>query len=83
MTTNANPTTNEFLSRRQVAEFFHVSTATVRRWEQAGTLRAVWLGPLSPRYKRSDIDEFVATHGVRRIRVAHRPTATPTSEAVQ
>jgi excisionase family DNA binding protein len=55
-----------FLTRKEVATLFNISVPTVRRWERAGTLPVVRIGTCSPRYRRSDIESFIAAHSVRR-----------------
>ncbi len=49
------------LTVKQVARRMSVDEATVRRWIQAGTLRAVNLGRIRPEYRirPSDLDDFI------------------------
>ena len=49
------------LTVKQVARRMNVDEATVRRWIQAGDLRAVNIGRLRPEYRirPSDLDEFI------------------------
>jgi excisionase family DNA binding protein len=52
----AMPTvTNELMTRAQVAALLQVHSNTVTRYEIAGRLRALRLGPFSVRYRRSDV----------------------------
>jgi excisionase family DNA binding protein len=55
--------TEEFLTRKDVAKLFQVSTLTVIRLEAAGKLPAVRLGAGTVRYRRSDIERFIANPG--------------------
>jgi excisionase family DNA binding protein len=52
--------TEEFLTRKDVAKLFQVSTLTVIRLEAAGKLPAVRLGAGTVRYRKSDIERFIA-----------------------
>lgn len=52
--------TEELLTRKDVAKLFQVSTLTVIRLEAAGKLPAVRLGAGTVRYRRSDIERFIA-----------------------
>jgi excisionase family DNA binding protein len=53
----------DFMTRRQVAEVFQVSPHTIIRWELAGRLPAVRLGAGSVRYRREDVQSFLANCG--------------------
>jgi len=57
---------SEFLNRKQVAALFGISVPSVRRMEKNGTLPVVHIGKNSPRYRKSDIESFIAAHSVRR-----------------
>lgn len=50
----------ELLTRKDVAELCQVSPLTVIRWEKAGKLSAIRLGAGSVRYKRADVEAFLA-----------------------
>ena len=52
--------TKELLTRKDIAELCQVSPLTVIRWEQCGKLPAIRLGSGSVRYKRSDVEIFLA-----------------------
>jgi excisionase family DNA binding protein len=57
----AMPTIPEaLLTRKQVAALFQVSTLTVIRLQEAGKLPAVTLGAGSIRYRRADVEAFIA-----------------------
>jgi excisionase family DNA binding protein len=52
----AMPTvTNELMTRKQVAALLQVHANSVIRWENAGRLQALRLGPFCVRYRRSDV----------------------------
>jgi len=51
--------TETLLTRKQVAALFQVSTLSVIRLEQAGSLPAIRLGAGSVRYRRSDVEAFI------------------------
>jgi excisionase family DNA binding protein len=56
----AMPTvTNELMTRKQVAALLQVHSNTVTRYEIAGRLRALRLGPFSVRYRRSDVLQLI------------------------
>ncbi len=50
------------LNVKQVARRMSVDEATVRRWIQAGALRAINIGRLRPEYRirPSDLDDFIS-----------------------
>lgn len=50
------------LNVKQVARRMNVDEATVRRWIQAGILRAINIGRLRPEYRirPSDLDDFIS-----------------------
>jgi excisionase family DNA binding protein len=51
---------DRLLGIREVAELFGVDITTVRRWEQAGHLRAVRVGPRGHRhFRQSDLDQLL------------------------
>jgi excisionase family DNA binding protein len=52
--------TKELLTRKDIAELCQVSALTVIRWEQSGKLPAIRLGAGSVRYKRADVEAFLA-----------------------
>jgi len=55
------PTVTEALmTRKQVAALFGVSTITIIRLQESGKLPAVRIGAGSIRYRRSDVEQFIA-----------------------
>jgi len=51
------------LTTSEVASILNVHINTVRRWSNQGTLKAYQLGPRGDRrFRREDIDEFLAVH---------------------
>jgi excisionase family DNA binding protein len=52
--------TDELLNRKQVAQLFGVSPITVIRLQEAGKLPVVQIGAGSIRYRRADIERFIA-----------------------
>ena len=50
----------ELFTRKDIAELCQVSPLTVIRWEQSGKLPAMRLGAGSVRYKRADVENFLA-----------------------
>lgn len=49
----------EFLSIREVAEFFGVHQETLRRWDREGKLKSVRIGERGHRkYKKEDIEKL-------------------------
>lgn len=52
--------TKELFTRKDIAELCQVSPLTVIRWEQSGKLPAIRLGAASVRYKRADVENFLA-----------------------
>jgi len=57
----AMPTVTEALmTRKQVAALFGVSTITIIRLQESGKLPAVRIGAGSIRYRRSDVEQFIA-----------------------
>jgi len=57
---NMNTITNELMTRAQVAQLFQVTPHTVLRLENAGKLPALRLGAGSVRYRRTDVEKFIA-----------------------
>ena len=52
---------SELLTSNEVAEWIRVSPSTLCRWRQAGEgPKVVWLAPTCPRYRRSDVDAWLA-----------------------
>ena len=51
--------TNELMTRKQVAALLQVHANSVIRWENAGRLQALRLGPFSVRYRRSDVLKLI------------------------
>ena len=50
------------LTVKQVAQRMNVDEATVRRWIQAGMLKAINIGRIRPEYRirPSDLDDFIS-----------------------
>lgn len=47
----------QLLTSEEVAEWMHVSRATLCRWRQTGHgPRVVWLSRVCPRYRRADVE---------------------------
>lgn len=56
---------DELLAEKQLAEYLGLSLSTVRRLRYAGTgPPVVWLGA-RPRYRRSDVDAWLAAGGTK------------------
>lgn len=56
---------DELLTEKQLAEYLGLSLSTVRRLRYAGTgPPVVWLGS-RPRYRRSDVDAWLAAGGTK------------------
>jgi predicted DNA-binding transcriptional regulator AlpA len=53
-------TTEELLTRRDVAKLFQISPISVIRLERSGKLPAVRIGLGTVRYRRSDVLNFIA-----------------------
>ena len=56
--------TSALLTQREVAEYFHVTQRTVRRWVATGKLPAVTTPGGTQRYRRADIEALTATQDV-------------------
>ena len=54
------------LTRQEVAEILRVSTKTVRRLEQRGSLPRVELSGAGIRYLRKDLDAFISQRRVEK-----------------
>jgi excisionase family DNA binding protein len=52
--------TEQLMTRKDVAKLFQVSPLTIIRLETAGKLPAVKLGAGSIRYRRIDVERFIA-----------------------
>ena len=52
--------TENFLTRRELAETFACSVGTIRRWEQAGKLKPIKLGAGTVRFRKADVETFLA-----------------------
>jgi len=57
----SEPQDEQMLTVRQVAKRMNVDEATVRRWIQAGDLRAVNIGRVRPEYRirPADLDDYL------------------------
>jgi excisionase family DNA binding protein len=60
---SAGDPNQEFLTIREAAANFHVSTRTVRRWIEDGEIPAYRVGRIV-RIARSDLEAFLARHRV-------------------
>ena len=57
------PSVTPMLTTSEVAVILNVHINTVRRWSNQGTLKSYQLGPSGDRrYRREDIDAFLAGH---------------------
>ena len=54
-TPNIIPIPETLLSREQLAQRWNVHRETVKRWERAGRLPALCLGPRLKRYRLADV----------------------------
>lgn len=50
----------DLLTTQEVADRARVSTATVTRWAQSGRLLGVRVGPRVLRFRRGDVEAFLA-----------------------
>lgn len=57
---------SRLLSRRQVAKKLNVHYESVGRWERAGKLPAIKLGPRCTRYREEDVESFLEAGYVQR-----------------
>lgn len=52
---------DEYLTSREVAAWIRMSEPTLCRWRQRGIgPHVVWLAPTSPRYRRADVEQWLA-----------------------
>jgi excisionase family DNA binding protein len=51
--------TEKLLSREEVAELFGLTISTIRRWERAGKLHPLRLGPITVRFRPEDVEAFL------------------------
>jgi excisionase family DNA binding protein len=51
---------SRLLTTKEVADLLQVTPDTVRELKQRGKLRAVQVGEQSPRFRESDVSEFIA-----------------------
>ena len=55
---------NELLSRKEVAQHLgYRSTISIRRLEQAGKIKGIWLNSRVVRYRLKDIEQFIEEGG--------------------
>ncbi len=52
--------TEKFVTRKELADAFTCTVATIRRWEKLGRLKPVRLGASTVRYARTDVEKFLA-----------------------
>ena len=62
----------EYISIGEAARMLHVSTATLRRWDEAGVLRALRLTPFSDRKYRLDAVMGLLSRGLKQSEQTHR-----------
>ena len=55
----------KYYTPEKIAEILTVSPQTVRRWAQAGKLKAVHLNQKNIRVKESDLEEFLERQSVK------------------
>lgn len=59
---NNLPAKDEFLSREETMEMFHISSATIWRWKKCGYLVPVRIGNMD-RYRLSDVNAILVEKG--------------------
>jgi len=75
-----NNTLAPMLTVRQVAKLLHVHSNTVRRWSDQGILRAYRISPRGDRrYKREDVEHFIAETDINEVRVGRKQIRQPES----
>jgi hypothetical protein len=72
-----------FFSRRDLSEMFKVTTQTIIRWEQAGLLTSVHLHSGAVRYRRSEVDRFIARQTEARPTKRKRGNLNPKPETCE
>jgi len=65
MTVGISETTEELMTRQQVAYLFRDTSAAVAKWARRGLLPEVRNGAGRPRYRRADVEELLRS-GFRR-----------------
>ena len=65
MTVSISDTSEELMTRQQVAYLFRDTSATVAKWARRGLLPEVRNGAGRPRYRRADVEELLRS-GFRR-----------------
>lgn len=65
MTVIISETSEELMTRRQVAYLFRDTSAAVAKWARRGLLPEVRNGAGKPRYRRTDVEELLRS-GFRR-----------------
>lgn len=54
-------TIEEILTTKEVAQWIRVSESTLCRWRQRGMgPHATWMTPSCPRYRRADVEQWLA-----------------------
>jgi hypothetical protein len=54
-------TVEEILTSSEVARWIRVSESTLCRWRQSGLgPRVMWVTPTCPRYRRDDVEQWLA-----------------------
>lgn len=51
--------THTLITRKELADAFLCSIATIRRWERAGKLKPIRLGACTVRFNRADVEQFL------------------------
>ena len=59
MTVGISETTEELMTRQQVAYLFRDTSAAVAKWARRGLLPEVRNGAGRPRYRRADVEELL------------------------
>ena len=59
MTVSVTDTSQELMTRRQVAYLFRGTSAAVAKWTRRGLLPEVRNGAGQPRYRRCDVEELL------------------------
>jgi predicted site-specific integrase-resolvase len=58
MTVSLSDTSEDLMTRRQVAYLFRATSEAVAKWARRGLLPEVRNGAGRPRYRRTDVDEL-------------------------
>lgn len=74
---------SQFLTTAEVAASFRVSSETVRAWVEDGRIPAIRLGPKTFRFRRADVEAFIAASSSGAAQSSQTPSRPdePTPEA--